>query len=183
MDDNGLKAEFVAPRLWFSPHTVDGGFTANAKADRDFAMKRAHLAVDIANMLETDMVGLWFAREGTLCQESKDPVLGVKRTVEAVNGILEYDENIRVFIEPKPNEPTDRSFCPTMGHTMAVAFASIDHNRVVGLMESAHAILAGLDPANEIAFAMNFGKLFGVHLNDQNGLRYDQDKTFGAERI
>ncbi|MBM3749167.1 MAG: hypothetical protein FJW34_25675 [Acidobacteria bacterium] len=30
LDDHGLVAEFVAPRLWFSPHTVDGGFTSNS---------------------------------------------------------------------------------------------------------------------------------------------------------
>jgi hypothetical protein len=40
---------------------------------------------------------------------------------------------------------------------------------VGGLLESAHAILAGLDPANEIAFGLAFGKLWSVHLNDQNG--------------
>lgn len=181
--DNGMAAEFVAPRLWFSPHTVDGAFTSNSREDRDYAVQRAHMAVDIANILGTDLVGLWFAREGTLCQESKDPVLGVERTIGGVNKILEYDKNVRVFIEPKPNEPTDRSFCPTMGHAMAVSGASIDPKRVGGLMESAHAVLAGLDPANEIAFAMQFGRLFGVHLNDQNGLRYDQDKTFGAENL
>jgi len=50
-------------------------------------------------------------------------------------------------------------------------------------MESAHAILAGLDPANEISFALAFGRLFGVHLNDQNGMKYDQDKSFGVENI
>jgi xylose isomerase len=48
------------------------------------------------------------------------------------------------------------------------------------LMESAHAILAGLDPSDEIAFAMSFGKLMSVHLNDQNGLKYDQDRSFGS---
>mgnify|MGYP000594432723 CR=1 FL=1 len=47
-------------------------------------------------------------------------------------------------------------------------------------MESAHAILAGRDPADEISFAMAFNKLWSVHLNDQNGLKYDQDKSFGA---
>ena len=50
-------------------------------------------------------------------------------------------------------------------------------------MESAHAILAGLDPANEIGFALAFNKLFTVHLNDQNGIRYDQDKSFGVENL
>ena len=183
LSDNGMKAEFVAPRLWFSPNVVDGGFTANSEDDRNYAMKRAHMSVDIANILGCDLVGLWFAREGTLCQESKDPVAGIARTIEAVNKILEYDKNIRVFIEAKPNEPTDRSFCPTMGHAIAVSCASIDPMRVGGLMESAHAVLAGLDPATEIAFAISFGRLFGVHLNDQNGLRYDQDKTFGSENL
>lgn len=183
LTENGLKAEFVAPRLWFAPETVDGGFTATSQANRDYAMKRAFYSVDIANILGCDMLGLWFAREGTLCQESKDPIVGIDRTITSINKILEYDKKIRIFIEAKPNEPTDRSFCPTMGHAMAISAASNDPKRVGGMMESAHAILAGLDPTNEIAFAMKFGKLFGVHLNDQNGIRYDQDKTFGAENL
>lgn len=183
LDDNGMVAEFVAPRLWFDPRTVDGGFTANSKSDREFALWRAFRSVDIANELGCDMVGLWFAREGTLCAESKSAVEGIQRTIEAINRILEYDRKIRIFIEPKPNEPTDRSFCPTMGHAMAVSEASIDPSRVGGMMESAHAILAGLDPANEISFALAFGRLFGVHLNDQNGMKYDQDKSFGVENL
>ncbi len=31
-----------------------------------------------------------------------------------------------------------------------------------------------------MAYALWHGKLWSVHLNDQNGLKYDQDKTFGA---
>lgn len=87
------------------------------------------------------------------------------------------------MIEPKPNEPIDRSICGTMGHVMGVSAATIDPSRVGGLLESAHAILAGLDPAHEIGFAMAMGKLWGVHLNDQNGIKYDQDKTFGVENL
>ena len=55
-----------------------------------------------------------------------------------------------------------------------------DPARVGVLMESAHAILAGLDPSDEIGFAMAAGKLWGVHLNDQNGLKFDQDRAFGS---
>ena len=64
-----------------------------------------------------------------------------------------------------------------------VSAATIDPKRVGGNLESAHAVLAGLDPANEIGFALAFGKLFTVHLNDQNGIRYDQDKSFGVENL
>jgi xylose isomerase len=34
-----------------------------------------------------------------------------------------------------------------------------------------------------MAFAMAMGKLWHVHLNDQNGLKYDQDKSFGAVNL
>ncbi len=66
---------------------------------------------------------------------------------------------------------------------MAVSSATIDLSRVGGNLESAHAILAGLDSANEIGFALAMGKLMTVHLNDQNGIRYDQDKSFGVENL
>jgi xylose isomerase len=48
------------------------------------------------------------------------------------------------------------------------------------LIESAHSILAGLDPSDDMAYALWHKKLWSVHLNDQNGLKYDQDKMFGS---
>ncbi len=183
LDKYGLAAEFVAPRLWMDPHTKDGGFMSTRKEDREFALWRACRSIDIANELGTDLIVLWLAREGTLCAESKSPVWATRQLVDAINKMLEYDPKIRVCIEPKPNEPIDRSICGTMGHVMAISAATIDPKRVGGNLESAHAILAGLDPANEIGFALAFDKLFTVHLNDQNGIRYDQDKTFGVENL
>ena len=183
LDDNGMAAEFVAPRLWMDGRGIDGGYTSNSKEDREFAMWRSYRSIDIANELGCYKLGLWFAREGTLCAESKDPVKSVKRLVEAINKMLGYDKKIKILIEPKPNEPVDRSFCGTIGHVMGLSAATIDPSRVGGLLESAHAVLAGLDPANEIAFGLAMGKLWGVHLNDQNGLKFDQDRSFGVENL
>lgn len=183
LDKYGLVAEFVAPRLWMDPHTKDGGYMSASAEDREFAMWRSYRTIDIAKELGTDLVVLWLAREGTLCAESKSPVWATNALVDAINKMLEYDPTIRVCIEPKPNEPIDRSICGTMGHVMAISAATIDPSRVGGNLESAHAVLAGLDPAHEIGFALAFDKLFTVHLNDQNGIRYDQDKSFGVENL
>jgi len=183
LDRYGMAAEFVAPRLWMDPHTIDGGFMSTSKKDREYAMWRAYRSIDIANMLGCDMIVLWLAREGTLCAESKSPVWATKMLIEAINQMLQYDPKIRVCIEPKPNEPIDRSICGTMGHVMAISAATIDPSRVGGNLESAHAILAGLDPSHEIGFALAMGKLMTVHLNDQNGLKFDQDKSFGVENL
>lgn len=183
LDKYGMKAEFVAPRLWMDPRTRDGAYTSNIAAERDFAHWRSARSIDIAQELGCDKIVLWLAREGTLCAESKSPVQATRQIIEAVDRMLDYDKGIKVLIEPKPNEPIDRSFCGTIGHVMGVAAATKDPARVGGLLESAHATLAGLDPANEMGFALAVGKLWGVHLNDQNGIKFDQDKSFGVENL
>ena len=74
----------------------------------------------------------------------------------------------------------DQAYVPTIGHALAIAYKTVDPKRVGGLIETAHARLAGLDASDEMAFALSMGKLWSVHLNDQNGLKFDQDKSFGA---
>lgn len=180
LEDNGLSAEFVAPRLWEHPLTTDGAFTANDEKVRLYAQDRAKKAVDIADELGTDLFVLWLAREGTYLREAKDAERATHQIVTAINDILSYGPRLRVVVEPKPNEPMDIAYLPTVGHGLALGSYTQAPDRVGVLIESAHAILAGLDPADEMSFALAFKKLWGVHLNDQNGLKYDQDRSFGS---
>src|SRR5437867_3145768 len=52
LEGEGLFCEFVAPRLWEHPRTVDGGFTSNSAADRRYALERSKRTIDIANELD-----------------------------------------------------------------------------------------------------------------------------------
>ncbi|HWE39027.1 MAG TPA: TIM barrel protein [Isosphaeraceae bacterium] len=180
LDGEGLVAEFVAPRLWEDPRTIDGAFTSNSPADRRYALDRCRRAVDIAREIGTRNYVLWLAREGTYIREAKDAVTAVGRIMDAWNAILEHDKDIRILGEAKPNEPMDQAYLPTVGHMIGMCYKSADPARSGVLIESAHSILAGLDPADDMAFALYHGKLWSVHLNDQNGLKYDQDKVFGS---
>src|SRR5690606_37861144 len=83
-------------------------------------------------------------------------------------------------IEPKPNEPVDSAIIPTIGHALGLGYMTDDPSRVGGLIESAHSILAGLDPSDDMAYALAHGKLWSVHLNDQGNLKFDEDKSFGS---
>jgi len=183
LGNQGLTPEFVAPRLWFAEQTTDGGYTSNSASDRAYAWDRTKKCVDIAGAIDCKAIVLWLAREGTYIREAKDARLAYQRILETVNAILDYDSRVEIWIEPKPNEPTDQAYVPTIGHAIALSFASKDHKRVKGLIESAHALLAGLDPSDEMAFALAHDKLGSVHLNDQNGLKYDQDKNFGGANL
>lgn len=183
LDNAGLVAEFVAPRLWETPRGIDGGYTANAAAGRRYAIERSKKAIDIARILGTPNIVLWLAREGTYIREAKNAIEAYRRQVDAISQMLDYDKGCRILIEPKPNEPMDHAYVPTMGHAVAVAYMTCDPTRVGTVMESAHSILAGLDPSDEMAFALSAGKLWSVHLNDQNGPKFDQDRAFGMVNL
>src|SRR5712692_9924171 len=52
LDGEGLFCEFVAPRLWEHPKTIDGGYTSNSAAERRYAIERSKRAIDIARALD-----------------------------------------------------------------------------------------------------------------------------------
>jgi xylose isomerase len=183
LDSVGLLPEFVAPRLWEHPLTIDGAYTANDPAARAYARERSRKMLDIAQALGTDFVVLWLAREGTYMREAKDAARAVDLLAEAIDDMLAYAPNVRIAVEPKPNEPMDIAYIPTIGHAVALGYKTRHPERVGCLVESAHAILAGLDPADEMAFGLAYNKLWSVHLNDQNGLKYDQDRSFGSVNL
>lgn len=183
LDSLGVGCEFVAPRLWFDPAFKDGAYTAPKRENWERAMWRSERSIDIARILGADFLVLWLAREGTLCQESKNPVAMIEQLKESLNRMLGYDDSIRIAIEPKPNEPIDRSYAGTAGHALALGNLTEDPSRCGVLIESAHSVLAGLDPTHDMAFALAAKKLFSVHLNDQNGMKFDQDKIFGSESL
>jgi len=180
LDDHGLTAEFVAPRLWMDPRTIDGGYTSNDAECRRYALERSLRCVDIARTLGTRNIVLWLAREGTYIREAKDSVAAVERIAGVIQSMLDYDPEIRVMIESKPNEPMDHTYIPTIGHAIGLGLLTTAPERVGCLIESAHAILAGLDPSDEMGYALAHKKLWSVHLNDQNGLKFDQDKSFAS---
>jgi len=183
LDDEGLAAEFVAPRLWEDPRTIDGAYTSNDPQARQYAKDRTRSCIDIATALNSKLIVLWLAREGTYIREAKDSKQAVDRLVEAIDDMLEYNPDIKIAIEPKPNEPMDQAYIPTTGHALALGYLTKDPKRVGVNIETAHVILAGLDPSDEMGFALAYDKLYTVHLNDQNGLKFDEDKSFGSVNL
>ena len=154
LDGEGLAVEVVAPRLWEDARTIDGAYTNNDPANRRWAIDRSKRCIDIGKIMNCDILVLWLAREGTYVREAKPPVEAHKWLVEAINQMLAHDPKIRIAIEPKPNEPMDQAYIPTIGHALALASLTSDPKRVGGLIETAHSLLAGLDPSDDMAFAL-----------------------------
>src|SRR3984885_7239768 len=95
LDDAGIAAEMVAPRLWFSPNTIDGAYTSNDAKHRQYAIDRSLRTIDLAKILGTDLIVLWLAREGTYVRESKNASRSVELLVDALDKMLAYDKRVR----------------------------------------------------------------------------------------
>ena len=71
LDDHGLAVDFVAPRLWEHPSTIDGAFTSNDRQSRIYALDRSKTTIDIAREMGNDLLVLWLAREGSYMRKAK----------------------------------------------------------------------------------------------------------------
>jgi xylose isomerase len=130
---------------------------------------------------------MWGGREGVEADAAKDVRLALDRYKEAVDlcceHIRERAYDLRIALEPKPNEPRGDMFLPTVGH--ALAFVNeLQWPEMVGLNpEFAHETMSGLNFTHAVAQTLWHGKLFHIDLNAQRIGKYDQDFRFGSEGI
>ena len=86
---------------------------------------------------------------------------------ESFHAICEHNPQIRVCIEYKWNDPRTRSLLASAGETLSLCQAVGSQNLGVTL-DIGHAIQAGERPAQSVALLHRAGKLFYVHLNDND---------------
>jgi xylose isomerase len=185
--DSGIKPTMATTNLFYHPVFKDGAFTSTDPGIRAFATQKVMRCLDIAAELGTEVFVFWGGREGVDVDAAKDPITTAGWFREAMNFLCDYvvgnDYNIKFALEPKPNEPRGDLYLPTVGSMLAF-IATLDHPEMVGINpETAHVKMAGLNPYHEFAQALDAGKLFDVHLNGQQPLRYDQDLSFGSDNI
>jgi xylose isomerase len=120
-------------------------------------------------------------------EAAKDVRSALDRYKEAVDlscaHIRERGYDLRIALEPKPNEPRGDIFLPTVGHALAF-IEELEWPEMVGLNpEFAHETMSGLSFTHAVAQALWQGKLFHIDLNAQRIGKYDQDFRFGSEGI
>ncbi len=187
LDATGMAVPMATTNLFGHPVFADGGFTANDRAVRRFAIAKVLRNLDLAAELGAHTYVLWGGREGAETGASKHVAAALDRYAEALNLICGYIRDrgyrIRLAIEPKPNEPRGDILLPTIGHALAF-ISTLEHPELVGVNpEVGHEEMAGLNFAHGIAQAAWQGKLFHIDLNGQHGPRFDQDLRFGAGNL
>ena len=182
----GLKCAMYTPSFFSDPIFKDGAMTSNDPAVRRKGMENALRAVDITAELGAKTMVFWNGREGfdfVLAKNGRD---AFKRLVEGFNKVGQYAKKkygtkIKFALEPKPNEPRANMYLANVGEVLYL-ISRLDKSvqPIFGLNpETAHSRIAGLDYIWDLELCLEAGKLFHIHLNSQDGQRYDQDLPFG----
>jgi xylose isomerase len=183
LKETGLVVPMATTNLFTDPAFKDGAFTSNDPRVRAYARQKTLDAIDLGAEFGAKVYVFWGGREGVETDAAKSPVDAIKRNREAMNYFCEYildkKYDMKIALEPKPNEPRGDMYNATIGHMLAF-IATLDHPEMVGVNpETAHEHMAGLNFLHGVAQAWEAGKLFHIDLNDQRFGRYDQDFRFG----
>ena len=187
LDATGMHVPMVTTNLFWRPIFKEGAFTANDPQIRRFAVKKACEATELGAEFGANVFVLWGGREGMEAEAAKDVRLALDRYKEAVDLICEHIRtrglDLRIALEPKPNEPRGDILLPTVGHALAF-IGSLEHSDMVGLNpEFAHETMSGLSFSQAVAQTLWHDKLFHIDLNAQRIGKFDQDFRFGSEGI
>ncbi|MFC9971179.1 xylose isomerase [Spirillospora sp. NPDC127200] len=182
-DAAGLVIEMVTTNTFTHPVFKDGGLTSNDRDVRRFGLRKILRAADLAAEMGATTFVMWGGREGAEYDGSKDLYGAFERYKEGIDTVAGHIKqqgyDLRIGLEPKPNEPRGDILLPTVGHALAL-IAELEHGDIVGLNpETGHEQMANLNYTHQLAQALWSGKLFHIDLNGQRGLKYDQDLVFG----
>jgi xylose isomerase len=182
----GLQCGMYTPSFFADPIFKDGAMTSNDPGIRQQALRNALVSVDSAAALGAAVIVFWNGREGFDFVLTKNGQEAFKRLVEGFNQVGQYARerygtSIRIALEPKPNEPRANMYLANVGEVLyLISRLDADHQSFFGVNpETAHSRIAGLDYLWDVEMCLEAGKLFHIHLNSQDGQRYDQDLPFG----
>ena len=181
--DTGIEVEMVTTNTFTHPIFKDGAFTSNDRRVRRYGLRKIIRNVDLAAELGAKTFVMWGGREGAEYDAAKDLFAAHERYAEGIDAVAGYIKekgyDLKIALEPKPNEPRGDILLPTVGHALAL-IAKLDNGDIVGLNpETGHEQMAGLNYTTGIAQALWAGKLFHIDLNGQRSIKYDQDLVFG----
>ena len=182
----GLKCAMYTPSFFAAPIFKDGAMTSNDAKVRKLGLENATRAVDVTAQLGAKTMVFWNGREGFDFVLAKNGREAFRRLVEGFNKVGQYAQEkygskIRFALEPKPNEPRANMYLANVGEVLyLISQLDPEVQPLFGANpETAHSRIAGLDYLWDIELCLEAGKLFHIHLNAQDGQRYDQDLPFG----
>ena len=178
MDDHGFGVSSVNVRSRGTGKWLRGSFTSPRAEERAEVVDEFKRAMEFAVEIGSPRISTCPLNDGHDYVFEMNYLDAYRYAEETFSAICAHNPDMRVCIEYKLNDPRTRCLFATAGETLALCQAVGAENLGVTL-DFGHALLAGERPAKSVAMLFQAGKLFYVHLND-NDRNWDWDMLPGA---
>lgn len=181
LDHHGLGVSAVNFRSRRTCRWMRGSFSSRDPEERAEAVDDLKRAMDQAAGLGCMRVTTCPLNDGHDVPFEMDYARAYNDFAEAVARAAAYNPDVRIAIEYKQNDPRARSLLGNAGETLALC-QEVGLANVGVTLDTGHSLQAGERPAQAAVLLARAGRLFHVHLND-NDRFWDWDMIPGTYNI
>ncbi len=177
LERNKLSVVGITPEM-YTREFSKGGFTNPDPGVRRRAHELITEACDEVRYFGADYVKLWPGQDGWDYPFQVDHHALWKNSMDGVGQLASENPDLKFVIEYKPREPRVHMSYSSVGRTL-LGIEKIGLPNVGILLDFGHALYGGESPADSAQLAIDYGRLFGMDVND-NFRSWDDDLVAGT---
>lgn len=177
LDRNKLGVIGITPEI-YTREFVKGSFTNPDAGVRRRTHELVTEACDQVSYFGADYVKLWPGQDGWDYPFQVDYGTLWKHSLDGVGQLASENPDLKFVIEYKPREPRVRMSFGSVARTL-LGIEKIGLPNVGILLDFGHAIMGGESAADSAQLAIDYGRLFGMDVND-NYRSWDDDLVAGS---
>ena len=179
MKAHGKQVSTVCPDTYMDPKIQDGMLMARDPGIRRESIELCKKTMDVCAELNGADILLWQAHDGYSYPFEDDYAQRWDMLLESLDEICAYRDDVKVTIEYKCKEPKTRQYISDVGKSLFICEQLRERKNLGIVVDIGHSLIVDENPAEALALAAHYGKLFHVHLND-NYRSVDDDLMVGA---
>ena len=169
----------VSVDTYANPKLQDGMLIARDPGVRRESIQIFKDAMDMAAKLNAVDILMWLAHDGYSYPFEDDYMQRWDWLLEGLDEICAYRDDVNMTIEYKCKEPKTRQYISDVGKSLLICESLKERKNLGVVVDIGHSFIVDENPAEALALAAHYGKLFHVHLND-NYRSVDDDLMVGA---
>jgi xylose isomerase len=177
LDEQNLSVIGITPEI-YTRVFAKGSFTNPDPGVRKLAHDLITDAADVVRYFGADYVKLWPGQDGWDYPFQVDYGTLWKHSMDGVGQLAAENPDLKFVIEYKPREPRVHMSYSSVARTL-LAIEKIGLPNLGILLDFGHALFGGESPSDSAQLAIDYGRLFGMDVND-NLRSWDDDMIAGT---